>query len=196
MHSVSETDQICKPHAVCLPFPSQGHINPILKLAIILHNRGFHITFVNSEYNHRRLLKSRGPNSLDGFQDFRFETIPDGLPPNTTDENTDATQHIPSLCESTRKNCLAPFRRLLLKLNNNASKNAGTIDSPTVTCIVSDALMSFAVVAAKEIGIPSVSFRTTSAASFLGNKYLPALMQKGIIPLKGKENIALNLDVS
>ncbi|KAF8370170.1 hypothetical protein HHK36_031801 [Tetracentron sinense] len=63
-----------KPHAVCIPYPAQGHINPMLKLAKLLHYRGFHITFVNTEFNHQRLLKSRGPDSLKGLPDFQFPT--------------------------------------------------------------------------------------------------------------------------
>ncbi|CAA6675268.1 unnamed protein product [Spirodela intermedia] len=94
-----------KPHAVCVPYPAQGHITPMMMLAKLLHSRGFHITFVNTEYNHRRLLKSRGPSALDGLPDFRFETIPDGLPPS----DIDGTQDIPSLCESTMNTCLVPF---------------------------------------------------------------------------------------
>ncbi|GFZ01197.1 UDP-glucosyl transferase 85A2 [Actinidia rufa] len=70
-----------KPHAVCIPYPAQGHINPVLKLAKLLHSKGFHITFVNTEYNHKRLLRSRGPAALAGLPDFRFDSIPDGLPP-------------------------------------------------------------------------------------------------------------------
>ncbi|MED6168757.1 hypothetical protein PIB30_014446 [Stylosanthes scabra] len=77
-----------------VPFPSQGHINPLLKLAKILHTKGFHITFVNTEFNHIRLLKSRGSNTLSGIPSFNFETIPDGLPPPS---NMDATQSIPAL---------------------------------------------------------------------------------------------------
>lgn len=115
-----------KPHAVCIPYPCQGHINPMLKLAKILHHKGFHITFVNTEYNHRRLLKSRGPDSLNGFPSFRFETIPDGLPPC----DADATQDIPSLCESTTTTCLRPFKELLAKLNTISSSNV-----PRVSCI-------------------------------------------------------------
>ncbi|KAL1336280.1 hypothetical protein HN51_030670 [Arachis hypogaea] len=48
-----EFDELCdtlkmkKPHSVMVPFPSQGHINPFLKPAKILHTKGFHITFVN-----------------------------------------------------------------------------------------------------------------------------------------------------
>ncbi|CBI34064.3 unnamed protein product, partial [Vitis vinifera] len=70
-----------KPHVVCIPFPAQGHIKPMLKLAKLLHYRGFHITFVNTEFNHKRLLRSRGPHALDGMPGFCFESIPDGLPP-------------------------------------------------------------------------------------------------------------------
>ncbi|TXG52767.1 hypothetical protein EZV62_021936 [Acer yangbiense] len=155
-----------KPHVVCIPYPAQGHINPMLKLAKLLHNKGFHITFVNSEFNHKRLLKSRGPKALDGLPTFRFETIPDGLPPT----DVDATQDIPSLCFSTRKHGLAPFKQLLNKLNDSS-------DVPPVTCIVSDGAMSFTLDAAEELGVPEVLFWTTSAyESCFTNGYLETVI--------------------
>ncbi|KAK6241361.1 hypothetical protein SCA6_006750, partial [Theobroma cacao] len=78
-------------------------------LAKFLHHKGFYITFVNTEYNHKRLRKSRGPNSLDGLPDFCFETIRDDLPPS----DADAAQDIRSLCDSIAKNCFGPFPREL-----------------------------------------------------------------------------------
>nr|BBQ04949.1 UDP-glycosyltransferase [Rosa sp.] len=168
-----DSEALEKPHAVCVPYPAQGHINPMLKLAKILHCRGFHITFVNTEYNHERLLKSRGPNSLDGLPSFRFKSIPDGLPP--TDAN--ATQDIPSLCDSTRKNFLAPFRRLLSELNSAPN-------SPSVTCIVSDGGMTFTLDAAQELGLPEVLFHTTSACAFMCFLHYAHLIEKGLVPLK------------
>nr|XP_023914771.1 7-deoxyloganetin glucosyltransferase-like [Quercus suber]POF07714.1 7-deoxyloganetin glucosyltransferase [Quercus suber] len=164
-----------KPHAVCVPYPAQGHINPMLKLAKILHYKGFHITFVNTEYNHKRLLKSRGPDSLNSLPSFQFETITDGLP----ESDMDATQHIPSLCASTQKHCLAPFRNLLLKLNDTTSSHV-----PPVTCIVSDGVMSFTLDAAAELGIPDVLFWTTSACGFMGYAQYRHLIEKGLTPLK------------
>ncbi|EEF36542.1 UDP-glucuronosyltransferase, putative [Ricinus communis] len=104
-----------KPHAVCIPYSAQGHINPMLKVAKLLHFRGFYITFVNTEYNHKRLLKSRGLDSVAGLPDFCFEAIPDGLPVSDHGNNDDTTQDIPSLCDSTSKNCLFPFRNLLTR---------------------------------------------------------------------------------
>ncbi|XP_054809890.1 7-deoxyloganetin glucosyltransferase-like [Prosopis cineraria] len=170
-----------KPHVVCIPYPAQGHINPMLKLAKLLHFHGFHITFVNTEFNHKRLLKSRGPDSLNGLSSFCFETIPDGL----TDSDevvVDATQDIPSLCESTRRTCLAPFRNLLNKLNNSP-------DVPPVTAIVSDGVMSFTVAAADELSIPEVLFWTTSACGFLCYVHYRQLIDKGLTPLKDSSDL-------
>ncbi len=163
-----------KPHAVCVPYPAQGHVNPMLKLAKMLHSNGFQITFVNTEYNHRRLLKSRGPNSLDGLPDFHFEAIPDGLPPS----DANATQDIPSLCDSTSKHSLVPFRHLLSRLES--SNNV-----PPVTCIISDACMSFTLHAAQEFGIPDVLFWTPSSCGVLAYAHYRHLIERGLTPLKG-----------
>ncbi|KAL5566970.1 hypothetical protein UlMin_030134 [Ulmus minor] len=162
-----------KPHAVCIPYPAQGHINPMTKLAKLLNSRGIYITFVNTEYNHNRLLKSRGPNSLDGLPSFKYESIPDGLPPS----DMETTQHLPSLCVSIRKNFLALFRDLLKKLNSSP-------DLPPVSCIVSDAVMSFTLDAAEELGIPDVCFWAASSCSYLGFLHYRQLIHKGYIPLK------------
>ncbi|XP_020237743.1 7-deoxyloganetin glucosyltransferase [Cajanus cajan] len=161
-----------KAHAVCVPHPTQGHINPMLKLAKVLHSKGFHITMVNTEYTHKRLLKSRGPHSLKGIPSFRFETIPDGLP----EPLLDATQDIPSLCDSTRRTCLPHFTNLLTKINNS--------HAPPVTCIVADGVMSFTLDAARQLGVPEVLFWTPSASGFMCYVQLQQLFQKGLIPFK------------
>ena len=166
-----------KPHAVCIPYPSQGHVNPLLQVAKLLHNKGFFITFVNTEHSHRRILRSKGPNSLDGFLDFRFETIPDGLPPS----DPDATQPTAVVCESTSKNSLTPFCNLISKLNEPSSSSS----APPVSCIVSDGVMSFTLDAAEKFGVPEVVFWTTSACGFLGYRLYKDLLQRSLIPLKG-----------
>ena len=57
-----------KPHAVCIPIPAQSHMTAMLKLSKLLHHEGFHITFINTEFNHQRFLKSRGPNYSKPFR--------------------------------------------------------------------------------------------------------------------------------
>uniref|UniRef100_A0A0A0K1Z5 Glycosyltransferase n=1 Tax=Cucumis sativus TaxID=3659 RepID=A0A0A0K1Z5_CUCSA len=172
-----------QPHAVFVPYPSQGHISPMLKLAKLFHHKGFHITFVNTEYNHRRLLRSRGPNSLDGLPDFHFRAIPDGLPP--SDGNS--TQHVPSLCYSTSRNCLAPFCSLISEINSS-----GTV--PPVSCIIGDGIMTFTVFAAQEFGIPTAAFWTASACGCLGYMQYAKLVEQGLVPFKD-ENFMTNGDL-
>ncbi|KAL7611772.1 hypothetical protein Lser_V15G06818 [Lactuca serriola] len=162
-----------KPHAVLVPFPAQGHLNPFMKLAKLLHFNGFHITFVNTEFNHHRLIRSKEPESVEGLPDFRFKTIPDGMPLS----DPDATQDIPMLCDMIRKTCLVPFKELLQKLNSSAG-------DPPVRCVVGDGLMTFAIKAAKDFGIPEVQFWTASACAFMGYLQYREFIKRGIVPFK------------
>ncbi|XP_011082325.1 7-deoxyloganetin glucosyltransferase-like [Sesamum indicum] len=171
---MASSPETCKKlHAVLVPFPSQGHLNPFLKLAKLLHHTGFHITYVNTEFNHTRLLNSKGSSVLENLPDFCFETIPDGLPPS----DSDATQSIPALCESTRKHSLVPFRELLAKLNNSSVV-------PPVTCVIADGVMAFTLEAALEINVPYVMFWTFGACGLLSLKLSADLTHRGITPFK------------
>uniref|UniRef100_R7W5F0 Glycosyltransferase n=1 Tax=Aegilops tauschii TaxID=37682 RepID=R7W5F0_AEGTA len=161
-----------RPHAVLIPYPAQGHVTPLLHLAKVLHSRGFYVTFVNSEYNHRRLLRSRGEDSLAGLDDFQFETIPDGLPPI---ENEDVTQDVPALCTSFATHGAALFRDLLARVDDGR---------PPVSCVVTDGVMSFALEVAGERGVPALVFWTTSACGFMGYLHFFELIERGYVPLK------------
>ncbi|CAI0422344.1 unnamed protein product [Linum tenue] len=162
-----------KPHAVLVPFPAQGHLSPFLQLAKLLHSRGFHITYVNNEFNHNRLLQSKGEDFVNGLPDFKFVSFPDGLPP--SDE--DATQSLDGLSSAARKTMLGPFRELVAKLNASP-------DSPPVSCIIPDGFMCFGLKAAEELGILGVPFWTASACGFKSYFHYVELIEKGLIPHK------------
>ncbi|XP_076925130.1 7-deoxyloganetin glucosyltransferase-like isoform X2 [Bidens hawaiensis] len=161
-----------KPHVVCIPLPAQGHINPMLNLAKILHSKGFFITFVNTEFNHQRFLKSLGSNALHDRPSFHFETFFDGLPPA---KNPDATQDTESLLTSLHEHGLDPIKNILSKVS--------ALYSP-VTCIVADFAMGFTLPAAEELGILAVLFWTAGAGSLICYDQYPNLIQKGLMPLK------------
>ncbi|PAN37656.1 hypothetical protein PAHAL_7G098200 [Panicum hallii] len=176
--AAGETRQ--QPHAVCMPYPAQGHVTPMLKLAKLLHARGFHVTFVNTEFNHRRLLRSRGAASLASVPGFRFDAIPDGLPPS----DSDATQDIPALCYSTMTTCLPHLRSLLARLNNGSGSPA-----PPVTCLVIDAVMSFGFDAAREIGVPVAALWTASACGFMGYRNYRGLIDRSLVPFRDEADL-------
>nr|Q6VAB3.1 RecName: Full=UDP-glycosyltransferase 85A8 [Stevia rebaudiana]AAR06913.1 UDP-glycosyltransferase 85A8 [Stevia rebaudiana] len=174
MASIAEMQ---KPHAICIPYPAQGHINPMMQFAKLLHFKGFHISFVNNHYNHKRLQRSRGLSALEGLPDFHFYSIPDGLPPS----NAEATQSIPGLCESIPKHSLEPFCDLIATLNGS--------DVPPVSCIISDGVMSFTLQAAERFGLPEVLFWTPSACGFLAYTHYRDLVDKEYIPLKDTNDL-------
>ncbi|KAL4196270.1 hypothetical protein AMTRI_Chr04g245320 [Amborella trichopoda] len=166
-----------KPHAVCLPFPAQGHINPMMQLAKLLHSRGFYITFVNTEFVKDRLALFHGTQFSNGFEDFRMESIADGLAP-----EFDRVSDLATLLDASRKYWLNPFRELVLKLNQTAG-------IPKVRCIVSEWVLNFSKVVADEIGVPRASLITNSASSCWGYLQIPDLIQRGIIPFKDESLI-------
>ncbi|KAL9428474.1 hypothetical protein AB3S75_030464 [Citrus x aurantiifolia] len=150
----SKAKACSKVHAVCIPSPLKSHIKAMLQPAKLLHHKGFHITFVNTEFNHRCFLKSRGHHSLDGLPNFRFEAIPDGLSASSDESST--TQDMYSLCENIINNVLLqPFLDLLAKLNDS-SNNV----NPAVSCIISDGFMAFTITAAQRLELPIASFFT------------------------------------
>ncbi|XP_050898823.1 linamarin synthase 1 [Lathyrus oleraceus] len=145
-----------------------------MQLAKLFRCNGFHITFVNTEFNHKRLIKSLGEEFVKGLPDFQFETIPDGLP----ESDKDATQDIPTLCDSTRKNCYGPFKELVMKLNTSSPY--------PVTCIIADGTFGFAGRVARDLGILELQLWTASACGFVGYLQFEELVKRGVLPFKDK----------
>ncbi|CAN1829280.1 Linamarin synthase 2, partial [Linum perenne] len=164
-----------KPHAVLIPYPAQGHINPFMELGKLLHSKNFHVTFVNNHFNHNRLLRSKGESFLKSCPDFVFESIPDGL----TDSDPDATQSIDALSDSARKYMFEPLMELVDRVNGDQSV-------PGITCVIPDGFMCFGLLVAERIGVPGVPFWTASGCGFMAYLHIGQLIEKGLVPHKSE----------
>ncbi|XP_050102391.1 7-deoxyloganetin glucosyltransferase-like [Malus sylvestris] len=174
-------NSMTKPHAVCIPLPAQGHINPMLKLAKLLHFKGFCITFVHTEFNARRLLSSL--DDLQSSNDFRFETISDGLLPT----NERGILDLPELVTKIQVDGQRSFRDLVTKLNHASSSDHHV---PAVSCIISDGVMGFTLQVAQEFGIPEMLFFTPSGCGMLGYLHYEDLVERGYFPLKDESQLS------
>ncbi|KAH7847840.1 hypothetical protein Vadar_030779 [Vaccinium darrowii] len=173
---------MAKPHVVMVPHPAQGHMNPMLKLAKLLYQKGFCITFVINEFNHNRLLRARGPNALDGLQEFKFAAIADST--QLLERRADGTLKVPGgqsegLLNETPLPFLKQFVHDLRSLTN----------VPPITCMICDGLMSFSLKVAEEIDVPCAIFWTPSACGVLGYAYYRKLIAEGLIPLQDESQL-------
>ncbi|KAF0935941.1 hypothetical protein E2562_036932 [Oryza meyeriana var. granulata] len=162
-------------HAVFFPYPAQGHVAAALHLAKLLHARaGIRVTFVHSERNRRRVIRSRGAAALAGAPGFRFAAVPDGLPLDDDDTPPDVVALLFSIGA-----CVPHFKKIL--------DEAAASGAPA-TCVVSD--IHHVLLAAREIGLPAVVFWTASACGLMASLQCKELIARGIVPLKDAEQLS------
>ncbi|RCV29874.1 hypothetical protein SETIT_6G048200v2 [Setaria italica] len=163
---------MARPHAVVVPYPGSGNINPALQLAQLLRCGGVFITFVVTEHNLRRAEAAGGGG--DGAREgFRIETIPDGL----LDADRGAQDYDLGLSRATVHHGAAPLRDLVARLR------VGGGDVPPVTCVLPTALMSFALEVARTLASPAC------AAALMGHMRLRELKERGYLPLKDESSL-------
>ncbi|XP_073006476.1 7-deoxyloganetin glucosyltransferase-like [Typha latifolia] len=165
-----------RPHAVIFPYPATSQVIPMLKMAKLLHSKGFVITFINSDYNQQRILNTEGDDALKGSDTFQFKSIPDGL----SASEHESPEYYFELMPSVQKTCPAPLADLLALLRDSS----GGDGVPPVTCVIYNFLTPFALDVAENLGVPSWVFCSASASYFNGCLHLDELMQRGYIPLK------------
>ncbi|XP_021823305.1 UDP-glycosyltransferase 74G1-like [Prunus avium] len=134
-----------KGHCLVLPYPSQGHINPMLQFAKLLSHKGVKVTLVTTRYIHKTMYGSASSCiALD------LETISDGY-----DEAGRGEASIDAYLESFWKEGSKTLAELLEKLSSSG---------PPVDCVVYDAFMPWPLDVARKFGIAGATFFTQSCA--------------------------------
>ncbi|RLN42072.1 UDP-glycosyltransferase 83A1-like [Panicum miliaceum] len=141
------------PHALLLPYPAQGHVIPFMELAHRLLDRGFAVTFVNTEFNHRRVVEAAP--AAEGGRRLRLVGVPDGM-----DDGEDRDNLV--RLNGTMQEAMPPWLEALLDGGEESAGGEGGLGR--VTCVVVDVTMSWALDAAKRRGLPTAALWAASAA--------------------------------
>ncbi|KAH6777615.1 hypothetical protein C2S51_008927 [Perilla frutescens var. frutescens] len=166
------------PHVLIFPIPVQGHLNCMLNLAHLFCLADFHVTFIISEFSHRRLRHyTTVPATFSRYPGFQFRTLPDGLP----DDHPRAGERTNEFLDSITNITVPLFKKMMAEENLLASAARRP-----VTCLIADGLLSFASDFAEENGLPLIYFQTATASYFLASFYFPQLLQAQEIPFGGK----------
>ncbi|XP_058110921.1 UDP-glycosyltransferase 76B1-like [Magnolia sinica] len=150
------------PHLVIFPLPFQGHINPMLQLATLLHSKGFSITVIHTHFN--------SPSPFN-FPNFNFEPIPDVLSDGQLWSEDPLT--LVSILNDT---CQVPFHDRLCQLLTDGPHGP-------VKCIITDELFYFTKAVADQLNLPRILLGTTSATFSSTMASVKLLQQNGVISI-------------
>ncbi|KAL6640991.1 hypothetical protein ACP70R_019172 [Stipagrostis hirtigluma subsp. patula] len=178
-----------KPHAVVIPYPLQGHVIPAAHLALRLAERGFAVTFVNTESVHHQTARALGaddPAGCDVFAgarspasegqeelDVRYELVSDGFPVGF-DRSLNHDQYMEGVLHVLPAHVEELLRRV--------------VADPATTCLVADTFFVWPATLARKLGVPYVSFWTEPALIFNLYYHMDLLAHNGHFKCKGHRN--------
>ncbi|BAT99440.1 hypothetical protein VIGAN_10088200 [Vigna angularis var. angularis] len=166
-------------HVLLLPGPMQGNVNSMMKLAQLLALHHFHITFLTTDFIHRRLHRFADIHSLSQiYPNLEIKTISDGLPDDHPRSDRNALADLYSSMNSHAK----PLIRDII-LSQTAAK-------PKITCLIGDGFFGgLTADVADEVGIPVIHFRAISASCFWALFCAPNLFESNELPIRGEEDM-------
>ncbi|KAL6011979.1 hypothetical protein ACLOJK_002446 [Asimina triloba] len=165
------------PHALLLPYPAQGHVIPFMELSYCLIDHGFRITFVNTEFNHDRVVAAMPKTDVGGDdQKIRLVKITDGMAPG------DNRNDICKLCDCILEVMPGALEELIGRING---QSADDDDDGKITCIIADGSMAWAVSIARKMGIPNAAFWPASVANLALGWEITRMIEDGTIGSDG-----------
>ncbi|GLJ48689.1 hypothetical protein SUGI_1026940 [Cryptomeria japonica] len=158
------------PHALLIPLPAQGYVNPMMQLAWKLVSHGFFVTFLNSDSNHNRILT---PNSF--FDNIRMISVPVEIPPIDTLKGINENG-IEALAKDMGPSVID---RVIKEINTREEENK-------VTCIIADVWMCFGLQPVATLHkLPLAAFHTSPVSLFAMRYFSAHLVSLGILHSNG-----------
>ncbi|KAJ3681736.1 hypothetical protein LUZ60_014309 [Juncus effusus] len=164
-------------HVAVIPLPAQGHVTPAIHLAHRLAERGFIITFINTEAIHH-LFTSNGSSSGDPFTsarlsglDIRYEIVSDGLPL-SFDRSIAQDQYLDALLNMMPVHVEELLRRLMAE------------SDPPISCLILDTFLTWPSTLSEKLGLPYVSFFSQPALVLALYYHIDLLIKNGHVASK------------
>ncbi|KAK9218397.1 hypothetical protein WN943_007034 [Citrus x changshan-huyou] len=159
-----------RPHVLVMPASAQGHVIPLLEFSQCLAKHGFRVTFVNTDYDHKRVVESlEGKNDLG--EQIHLVSIPDGMEP-WEDRND-----LGKLTEKFLQVMPGKLAELIEEINSREDEK--------LDCFIADGYMAWSMEVAKKMNVRGALFWPSSAASVALLFHIPKLIDDGIIDSHG-----------
>ncbi|KAL5582180.1 hypothetical protein UlMin_014622 [Ulmus minor] len=174
-------------HLLVLPFPAQGHVKPLMTFSQKLAHNGFKITFVNTDFIHKRVLEAMGGDDQMGLKNnIDLVSIPDGLGP-----EEDRNEFGP-LCDAMLETMPEKLEKLIRNIN-------GEDDENKISCVVAEVNMGWVIEVVAKMGIKGAVVWPGSAAFFAFVFHKRKFIDDGIVGSDGfptkKQMIKLTNDM-
>ncbi|KAL0350803.1 UNVERIFIED_CONTAM: UDP-glycosyltransferase 83A1 [Sesamum radiatum] len=156
------------PHVLAIPYPAQGHVIPLMEVAQCLANDGIRVTFVNTDFNHGRVLRALTGNI---HELISLVSVSDGL-----ESGEDRNDH-GKLAEAMTKDLPRKLEALVEKIN-------GT-EGDEITCVLTDFYMAGAMQVAEKFCIKKAAFLPASVSMLALTISAQKLVDDGIIDADG-----------
>lgn len=155
------------PHVLVLPYPAQGHVLPMMEFSLNLVQHGIKTTFVNSDFNHARVVKALAEAGHSVHDGMRLVSIPDGMEPD--DDRNDLGKLTPLMS--------VVMKRKLEELISEINASYGD----EITCIVSDFTTGWVLQVADKMKIKKAVFSPAAAGTLAWVLSIPKLLDDGIL---------------
>ncbi|OEL30394.1 UDP-glycosyltransferase 82A1 [Dichanthelium oligosanthes] len=161
-------EAVTHPGVLLVPFPAQGHITPMLRLARALAAHGVVATVAVPDFIHRRIASAGGG----GAGVVALASIPSGIAEDAGG-GSDTTPEFGAIVHAMEDHMPPHLERML------------TSPRRPVACVVVDVLASWAVPVAARCGVPAAGFWPAMLASYRVVAAIPELIERGLISESG-----------
>jgi hypothetical protein len=155
-----------KPIIIFVPYPAQGHVNPMQNLASVFVSQGFEAFMVLPQHVYKK-INTNNDHDNHNNKIIKWVGLEDGIEENTTTTAPDFFA-IESSMENIMPNNLEEFLQ-----------NSQRLDE--VCLMVVDLLASWAIQVANKFGISTAGFWPAMLSSYLLIAAIPQMLRTGLI---------------